>query len=148
MVTMPRVFGGSEDETVTLKQLVRVASEIAKERRYEIDVVTGELKSRQRANVEGELEECRGSGSRVVVHVHSSASTLDRTFYVGTHVTIAYGEETQIVERGAFAQHVAISRDRPGDRSNWSLLYKAEAEKQVSALRDEIRNIGKLAIRE
>lgn len=143
---LPYLKGSSDDEIVTLKQLIDVISDLPRTKPYELDLVT-KLEDKPTywaSNVEAELREASKLRSQINVRVFALSRYTERYFTVGKSATIAGGQSKREARRCIAAQHVAIGRDRPTDSSTWTLCNVVDTKNRFEKLNADMAAPGAL----
>jgi hypothetical protein len=144
---LPYLKGSSDDEIVTLKQLIDVISDLPRTQPYELDLVTKleEKPTYWAKNVKAELREALSQRPQIKVRVFALANHKDRYFTVGSTATIAGGQPKREVRRCIAAQHVAVRPDRPTESNTWSLCNLVDTKNRFEKLTADMAAPGALA---
>lgn len=143
ILRMPQIRGGNDDEIVTVKQVVRLATSLSDG--YQKSSVELQFPLSERANdpdrvfrsVIGELREVVVSGVDLKVTMLIENSFINREILGGEYTTESSGEKKQRARWLMTMNHVAVGgrRDRDRDDSNsWNLYSRHVASERLEKL--------------
>jgi hypothetical protein len=146
---LPFIKGGSDDEVVTLKQLIDVIRDLPRKKPFELDLVT-KLEDKPAfwaGNVKEELRQTLKQSSVIKIRVFALSRYIDRYFTVGKSVTIAQGESKREVCRCIAVQHVAIGGNRHSESNNWNLCNSIDTNSRYEKLQVDMAAPGALVFK-
>jgi len=145
IVRMPQIRGGSDDEIVTVKQVVQLATSLPNGYRKSAIEVQFPLSERASSNpgrvfrsVIRELRELKVSESELrVTMLPVVRSFVNREILGGEYTSISSGERKQRARWLMTMNHVAVGGGRDDDRdeaNSWNLYSRQEASERLKAL--------------
>lgn len=146
IVRMPQIRGGNEDEIVTVKQIIRLATNVPSgfrkssiELHFPLDERLSRNPKRVMSSVLQELREVAEPNSEVMIKLLPTGSFVNREILGGEFAAVSSGESKMRARWLITMNHVAVGRRRDRDRerddaNSWNLYSRHKADERLKEL--------------